>query len=115
MNKRNCPNCGAPYDMELNKCPYCGTSYYDLSSLDFTNNEPFYMKIKINNNGHIAYVTQLVRPVLKDILITDESVYAYDGRGTRLYNVRGSSITTNVEFEALRDVNKNECVRIEVI
>ena len=23
MNK-NCPNCGAPYDIGLNKCPYCG-------------------------------------------------------------------------------------------
>lgn len=40
MNK-NCPNCGAPYDIQLNKCPYCGTSYFDLSALDLTNREPF--------------------------------------------------------------------------
>ena len=28
---RNCPNCGAPLEAEVNKCPYCGTSYFDFS------------------------------------------------------------------------------------
>jgi len=38
--KRNCPNCGAPYDVQLNKCPYCDTSYFDLSCLQI-GDEPF--------------------------------------------------------------------------
>lgn len=42
---RNCPNCGAPYDIELNKCPYCGTSYFDLNCLQISG-EPFYLKIR---------------------------------------------------------------------
>jgi len=43
--KRNCPNCGAPYDVQLNKCPYCDTSYFDLSCLQI-GDKPFYLKIK---------------------------------------------------------------------
>lgn len=29
MNKINCPNCGAPIDGFLNKCPYCDAPYID--------------------------------------------------------------------------------------
>ena len=31
--RTNCPNCGAPIDPALCKCPYCGTAYTDLSVL----------------------------------------------------------------------------------
>ena len=37
MKGRNCPNCGAVYEIDKNKCPYCSTSYYDMSAIDFTN------------------------------------------------------------------------------
>ncbi len=39
---KNCPNCGAVYETDKNKCPYCGTSYFDMSFVDFTNGIPFY-------------------------------------------------------------------------
>lgn len=33
MSKRNvCPNCGAPFE-STNKCPFCGTLYYDFSCI----------------------------------------------------------------------------------
>ena len=57
MKGRNCPNCGAVYEIGKNKCPYCGTSYYDMSAIDFTNGEPFYLKIRTNLNGQSAYIT----------------------------------------------------------
>lgn len=44
---RNCPNCAAPYDMELNKCPYCGTSYFDLAAVQLMG-EPVFLKIKLD-------------------------------------------------------------------
>ena len=31
---KNCPNCGAPVDLEAKKCAYCGTPYVDFQSLD---------------------------------------------------------------------------------
>lgn len=43
---RNCPNCAAPYDVELNKCPYCGTSYFDLAAVQLMG-EPVFLKIKL--------------------------------------------------------------------
>lgn len=57
-NHKNCPNCGAPYDPAENRCPYCGTAYFDMSTVDFDNREPFYLKIKVN--GYM--ITQLVVP-----------------------------------------------------
>lgn len=35
MKKLNCPNCGAPFEIETHKCPYCGTSYFDMGCIDF--------------------------------------------------------------------------------
>ena len=78
MLNRNCPNCAAPYNIELNKCPYCGTSYYDLSALDFTTREPFYLKIKTEMNGMTCYITQLVCPrVDLSIDFSSETVETY--------------------------------------
>lgn len=44
MKQTNCPNCGAPYEADLNKCPYCGTNYFDLSFIDFDAKEPFILR-----------------------------------------------------------------------
>lgn len=41
MSNKNCINCGAPFNIELNKCPYCGTSYFDMSCLDLDSGKPF--------------------------------------------------------------------------
>lgn len=116
MSKRNCPNCGAPYDINLNKCPYCGTSYYDLSALDFTTHEPFYLKIKTEMNGKPCYITQLVRP-RADISMdfNSETVDAVDGLGRTVCSfTRGTSLTTNISFNAVAsDIYKNLCT-IEV-
>ena len=54
MSDRNCINCGAPFDVELNKCPYCGTSYFDMSCLDLDSGKPFALKIKTKKMEKIA-------------------------------------------------------------
>ena len=103
MSKRNCPNCGAPYEAEKNKCPYCGTSYYDLSALDLTAREPFYLKIKTEIDGHPCYITQLVRfkPDMS-IEISSETVDACDLSGMTICSfVRSSTMTTNISFESV--------------
>ena len=105
MKQRNCPNCGAPYDIDKNKCPYCGTSYYDLSALDFTNNEPFYLKIKIEMSGKPCYITQLVRPKANLSLTCENNTataYGFGGVPLKTFNT-GCSITTDISFEAVCD------------
>ena len=65
MANRNCPNCGAPYDINLNKCPYCKTSYFDLTAIDIYNREPFYLKLKA---GSMVFTSKVM--VKPDALIT---------------------------------------------
>ena len=117
MNQRNCPNCAAPYDVDLNKCPYCGTSYYDLSALDLTAQEPFYLKIKVDMNGSSCYITQLVQPRMDmSIEFISDTVDCYDGLGNKVYEfTRNNRLTTNLSFEAVvTDTHKNLCT-IEVV
>lgn len=115
-NTKNCPNCAAPYEMEKNKCPYCGTSYYDMSALDFVNREPFYLKIKTEINGCEAYITQLVRPELNSIEVIEDRMDVITGRGNaKLCSyTKSSRMTTNINFTAIEDKNKNLCV-IEIV
>ena len=104
MTQRNCPNCAAPYDAELNKCPYCGTSYYDLSALDLTAREPFYLKIKVDMNGKPYYITQLVRPRVDNTLMefNSNTVEYHSGIGNVVTEViRSNSLVTNLSFEAV--------------
>lgn len=112
VSKRNCPNCAAPYDMNLNKCPYCGTSYYDLSTLDFTTYEPFYLKIKTKMNGMPCYITQLVRPKADlSMELSTENVDACDYLGAIICSYpTNQSLTTNISFEAvISPTHKNLC------
>lgn len=113
MTQRNCPNCAAPYDVELNKCPYCGTSYYDLSALDLSAQEPFYLKIKVDMDGKPYYITQLVRPRMDNILMefNSNTVEYRRGIGNKVAEVvRSNSLITNLSFEAVvTDTHKNLC------
>ena len=47
MKDRNCPNCGAPIDIERYKCAYCGTSYYDFSCISIQSQKPFFLKLNL--------------------------------------------------------------------
>ena len=108
----NCPNCGAPYDIGLNKCPYCGTSYYDLSALDLTAREPFYLKIKTEMNGQPCYITQLVRPYADMSIEFSSETVEVQGLGCeRICSfTRSHTMTTNISFEAVMShTHKNLC------
>ena len=113
---RNCPNCAAPYDVSLSKCPYCGTSYLDLSAIDLTGEEPVYLKMKIKLGDKDYAITQLVKPSC-DIAITSEcdSSYAYGGLGNRLISFKNTqTLKTYLNFESVPD-KKNNLMTLEVI
>ena len=44
MSKTNCVNCGAAKDIDEIKCPFCGTTYLDMTGIDFTKHEPVVCK-----------------------------------------------------------------------
>lgn len=76
MKQTNCPNCSAPYDLELTKCPYCGTNYFDLSFIDFDATDPFYIKIKRTfkdqNREYPGILTIRVLPEIMEAHIEEE-------------------------------------------
>ena len=107
MRRRNCPNCGAPYEIDKNKCPFCDTSYYDMSAIDFESGEPFYLKIRTNMNGQQVYITQLVKPRLDTIEMSTETTDCYSSFGKVLSYTSNRSLTTNISFAGIPDKNGN--------
>ena len=116
MSNRNCINCGAPFNIELNKCPYCDTSYFDMSCLDLDSGKPFALKIKTKINGKNCFITQMVRP-LNNLSIEFSQDYneIYGGfGGAKMSYVCGQSAKTNLSLEAIMLPNQKEILRIEV-
>lgn len=105
MSKLNCPNCGAVISAETNKCPYCNTSYFDISSLDINNDEPFYLKIKYNN----MIFTQLVRVVPTcNITFSEDYTYATGSKGQTILAVPTSrTMNLDLSFQAIPDYKGN--------
>lgn len=111
MSKLNCPNCGAPISVETNKCPYCDTSYFDLSAIDINENKPFYLKIKVGKQT----ITQLVR-ALPDVSIEykTESVDLCDHAGNKIHSfVTSNNMFTDLKFEAVVNPKENRLCTIQ--
>ena len=115
MNNRNCPNCGAPYEVDQNKCAYCGTSYFDMSAINFTDGEPFYLKFKMDFNGQECYVTQLVKPRIGGISFESESVDMVDACGrTILTTMVSKSVVTDIQFVAIQAPGSKELLTVQI-
>lgn len=113
--KINCPNCAAPIEPELNKCPYCGTTYFDMGCIDFENEKPFYLKIKTKYKGFDCYITQFVKPKLTTIEQSYSTNDIIGGRGnlTMLRETFEKGLTTNISFSGIPFGN-NELMRVEI-
>ena len=110
MNQRNCPNCGAPYNSELNTCPYCGTSYFDMSCINIEEREPFYLKLKIN--GMTVTQKVIVNPDVS-IELTSDSVDYINSMGTVLNRViTQKGAITNLSFTAIVDYPRNSLFEV---
>lgn len=115
MSNKNCPNCGAPYDMEHNKCPYCGTYYFDMSCIDFTSNEPIYLKIKVPNGKQELYITQLVVPSIDSMEFSTDTTDVVDLRGRHIATFRKSmQLNTNISFLAIPDSKSGSLCTVQV-
>ena len=101
MASKNCPNCAAPYDVGLNKCPYCGTSYFDLSAIDICNEEPFYLKIK---SGNVTYTSKVVVKEDASITISEDAVDVVNKYGDVVGRVvAGKSVDIDIGFKSVAD------------
>jgi hypothetical protein len=99
---KNCPNCGAPFDLGVDQCPYCGTIYFDMSCVDFTKTEPIFLKIRMVVNGRKATITQRVRPQLNEIKMTCErKEYQHIGSPFSTFIQATPVVTMDITFESV--------------
>lgn len=59
MKRTNCVNCGGAIDSDTAKCPFCGTSYVDMSPADIQLGGKFVIRIHGLRGPQLmtAYVT----------------------------------------------------------
>ena len=73
----NCVNCGAPIDSDAEKYPYCGTSYFDLTAIDFTRHEPIALRLRLPNGRHgFTQIAMLAMPEMDTITYEPQYLYA---------------------------------------
>lgn len=70
MSKTNCVNCGASKDIEEIKCPFCGTTYLDLTAIDFSSDEPVICDFVMPYTKDILQMVAI--PRLENITVKDE-------------------------------------------
>lgn len=95
MSMTNCVNCGSAKDVNESVCPFCGTSYFDLTDIDLSyNRKPCVVRFKFNGSvfqmkAFVIMGTFEYRPEV--FCITDPN------GGTRFFS-KGNEISANIEF-----------------
>lgn len=101
MNQRNCPNCGAPYNAELSTCPYCGTSYFDMSAIDINEGRPFYLKLKMDDK---VFTSKVIAEPDIQIVFNEESCDVFGRYGDKIGKfIVNRNIDIDMRFKSVYD------------
>lgn len=65
MSATNCVNCGCAKDPEATKCPHCGTTYFDITAIDFDSGKPIALTCIMP--GSKQKVTMLAIPRIEEL------------------------------------------------
>lgn len=109
MSKTNCINCGAVKDTEEIKCPFCGTSYFDLTAIDLDENLPVALTIR---KGQMV-MQMLALPELKNVELAEENIHVFGQYGKVGQIVKSRSATVDLEFKAIAKGNKLFSMKVE--
>ena len=102
---KNCPNCGAPYDIALDKCPYCSTSYFDMSAMDINNQQPFYLKLRY---GDMIFTSKVIAEPHIDINYCKDTVEAINLKNNRIKTIiKRNDVDVDIKFHSLLDDKGN--------
>ena len=91
----NCLNCGAPLHGDV--CKYCGTTYYDFSSMEI--NKPCYLKIKFDDKNIIFKAV----PTNIDINVNTNSTDILGNNQNILERISQNTMDINVQLCAVYD------------
>lgn len=120
MSKTNCINCGAAKDTSEIKCPFCGTTYLDLTAIDFASGDPVVCEFVLPQydsatryrEGDIVQKDRMIMrmlavPSLDKIDVQREVSYVHNGWGTPLLAFEtGTDINVGVSFRPIPWKNK---------
>lgn len=115
MSKTNCINCGAAKDTNEIKCPFCGTTYVDLTAIDFSSGDPVVCQFVLPNNVKIGdsnakvVMSMLAIPCLEDVSMTSNTTDIYGwGRDTPVASfVNSYDINVGVSFKPIQRKDKS--------
>ena len=97
MSKTNCINCGAAKDIEEIKCPFCGTSYFDMTAIDLNEGLPVALTVR---KGQMV-IQMLALPELKAVEIAEENIRVFDHGSCVGQITKSRSATAELEFKAI--------------
>lgn len=119
MSKTNCINCGAAKDTSEIKCPFCGTTYLDLTAIDFSSDDPVVCQFVLPNNVRLGdsdgrvIMSMLAMPVLEEITTQANTVdFCVDGCCVSSF-VTGYDINIGVSFKPVSSRKGKELVTLE--
>ena len=113
MSKTNCINCGAAKDTSEIKCPFCGTTYLDMTAIDFSSDDPVVCQFVLPDCVHSGapgkmVMSMLARPHLDTITQTTDTVDFYGDRGRLISRFTvGRNIDIGVSFSPIAHGSKN--------
>ena len=95
MSKTNCINCGAAKESSDLQCPFCGTKYVDLTTLDLFYDDKLFIQLR-GKSGQIktakAYITN------RTMQMHPNSVCARDASGQLHQRVTSLNVTGSIDF-----------------
>ena len=120
MSKTNCINCGAAKDTSEIKCPFCGTTYLDLTSIDFSSDDPVVCQFVLPDSFHRGISSKMVMsmvavPHLDAIEQNVDTVDCLSPYGARLCSVVSSyDINVGVSFTPVYRGNDKTLFTLQV-
>ena len=97
MSKTNCINCGSAKDINEIKCPFCGTTYLNLTGIDFTSNEPVVCEFVLPNTKERTVMSMLAIPHL-DRMNATPNVVCCEADGNRFASRMAMATGWDIEF-----------------
>lgn len=110
MSRTNCVNCGAAKDTSEIKCPFCGTTYLDLTAIDFSTGDPVVCEFVLPKNFRYGdkekdrvIMSMLALSQLDEISVTNSPTYLDCGWGDRyVYHSAPPDINIGISFRPLQ-------------